>query len=165
MKALNLASISLLASSLILSSNTTCGAKLFTGTNKKTVAPASVVLSTPELQAADERVAKAKQQLDTARKQLSATRALLRAAEADYKAAQAEREALALKTHAQGLADASGLSKAAVPAPAGDQVAASTRLTTEQQAPVAQAQDASQARIQQGDFNAEPVQPDSAPLR
>ncbi|GEM_PF-2874208 len=165
MKALNYASLSLLAGALILGANTTCGAKLFPDNKPKAGALTITTPTTPELQAADERVARTKQQLDTARKQLSAARALLRAAEADYRAARTEREALALKTHAQGLADASGLNAAQAPAKPADQVAASTRLSAEQQAPVPQGQDAGQARIQQGDFNAEPAPTDAAGLR
>lgn len=164
MKARNPATIGLLVGLLITSGSTTCGAKFLRGDNK-TAAPAQAELNTPELAAADEKVAKAKEQWDTARKQLEAAKALLRAAEADYKAAVAAREALALKTKAQGLADASGLNQvAAKPAPenstAGD---GSSRLSAAS-APQP-AQDLSPTRIQQGDFNAEPVQSETVQLR
>jgi hypothetical protein len=97
--------ISMAATLLLLGSNSAVDAKV--ADSKAKAAPAQA--STPELTAAGERVNQAKEQLATAHKQLSAAKALLKAAEADYKAACAEREALALKTNAQNLADASGL--------------------------------------------------------
>lgn len=139
------------AAVLVLAANSTaCSAKESLNSVTQPALAAS-----PELQAADERVEQAKSQMGTARKQLSAARALLKAAEADYKAACAERQALALKTTAQDLADASGLQQVA-PAPV-----KSSGLGIAQKAPAESkspaAEDLSQTRIQQFDFNAEPA--------
>jgi hypothetical protein len=64
---------------------------------------------TPELQSAAQRVDGSRTKLDQARQQLSAARAMLKAAEAEFKAAKADQDALALRTQARKLADASGL--------------------------------------------------------
>jgi len=155
---------------LLSGASTTCGAKPLP---RKDVHPAPAQALTPELTAAEERVNKAKTQLETARKQLDAARALLRAAQAEYKAAQADREALSLRTTAQGLADASGLQQLTAQAPATATASASKAVSQPQQGrsqPNAGSAgrslpDTSQIRIQQFDFNAEPAQPDSIPLR
>lgn len=65
-----------------------------------------------DLAGAEDRVNKAKTQLETAKKQLTAAKALLKAAQAEYTAAQADRQALTLRTTAQGLAHDSGLKSA-----------------------------------------------------
>jgi len=65
--------------------------------------------TSPEAHAANVRVDRARDNFEQARKQLSAAKAVLKAADAEYKAAKADRDALALRTTAQQLADASGL--------------------------------------------------------
>lgn len=69
--------------------------------------------TTPELDAADNRVKQSKQDLELAKKQLVAAKAVLKAAEAEYKAAQQEFTALSLRTQADGLAEESGLTQVA----------------------------------------------------
>ena len=113
MKARNTLKISLLAGLFLLTTSTTCGAKLLPGSSKPAPSPAVSAPEAPELVAADNKVSKAKDQWETAKKQLEAARALVRAAEADYKAAKAAREALALQLKADGLAEDSGLKQLA----------------------------------------------------
>lgn len=157
----------ILATTTGLGFGTAGGAKLLEKP-KPAAAPVDVSPSTPELSAANDRVKQCKAQWDIAKKQVEAARALLRAAEADYRAAVADREALALKTTAQGLADASGLVQSspavkpkAAPIVAPAQSAAAEPTAAPVAAP-APAQDLSQTRIQQTDFNAtessEPIQ-------
>jgi hypothetical protein len=149
----------ILVSTSGLSLGTTCGAKPLI----KPAAPVDVSPSTPELSAANDRVRQAKAQWDIAKKQVDAARALLRAAEADYRAAVADREALALKTTAQGLADASGLVQSSAAKPKSVPADVPAQVAAPVAAPVAAApapaQDLSQTRIQQNDFNAEPSDP------
>lgn len=146
--------MSVAAALLLAANNVVCSAK---ETPSETAPVQAASAATPELKAADERVDQAKAQRATARKQLSAARALLKAAEADFKAACAEREALALKTTAQDLADASGLQQVAAP---GTPVKSSGLGIAQKVPGEAKPQtdvDLSQTRIQQFDFNAEPV--------
>lgn len=166
MKVRNTVKYSLLAGLIILTSSTAGGAKLLGGGPKKAPSPAASEPVGPELAAADQKVAKAKEQWDTAKKQLEAAKALLRAAEADYKAAIAAREALSLQLKADGLAGASGLKqlaeKPAVPAAETNQP---TRLTT---APAPTTEAAQAQPQQQGEFNVESAQqptPDAPQLR
>ncbi len=160
MKARNTVTIGLLASCLLVSSSTTCGAKLLKSSHKQ---PAQAAASTPqvpaapELVAADQKVAKAREQLDTAHKQLEAAKALVRAGEADYKASKAAREALTLQLKADKLADTSGLKQLASQAASPSSQPAPTTTTT-----VPVQQDTAGVRVQQGDFNAEPA-PSSLP--
>src|SRR5277367_5942513 len=58
----------------------------------------------PQMQAAADRVNKARADLDLARKRLSASKAILKAADSELKAARADQQALALQTQAQQLA-------------------------------------------------------------
>lgn len=67
----------------------------------------------PQLQAAADRVTKAKTDLDTAHKRLNASKAVLKAADAEFKAAKADQQALSLQTQAQALATASGMNGSA----------------------------------------------------
>ncbi len=137
MKSRNLAKYSLIAGSLGVLCCTTCGAFTFghksstqvannsiatntTGTSTSNTATATTPATTaapvnqtetlsPQLQAAAQRVEKAKVDLDTAHKRLNASKAVLKAAESELRAAQADQQALSLKTEAQKLADASGM--------------------------------------------------------
>ena len=72
---------------------------------KKPIPASSMEIQSPELQKADVRIDDAKAQLELARKQLRASQALLKAAEADLRAAESDRKAIALKNHAQTLAE------------------------------------------------------------
>lgn len=146
MKARHTLIISLLSSISLLGLGTTCGAKLIQPAAKKSAKTESSAPLAPELQSADLKISKAKEQLETAKKQLEAARALVRAAEADFKAARAAREALALQLKADGLAGASGLKQIAA------QPAANKPAANNNQAP---APDGGQ-RAQTGDFNSEP---------
>ncbi|HEY9868716.1 MAG TPA: hypothetical protein V6D08_06085 [Candidatus Obscuribacterales bacterium] len=155
-----------LAALVVWGTGTTDGVLALPGRPVK-VKPQVVEVKTPELLEADRRVKQSKEDLDLARKQLEAARALLKAAEAEYKAAQADREALALRTRAQNLADASGFSrrnaKAQAQSPTGQPPAASL---PSQPVPAGQNLSAPpNTRIQQLDFNAEPLQPEPIPLR
>jgi len=117
--------------------------------------------STPELEASGHRVDQAKIKLDQARGQLGAARAMLKAAEAEYKAARADKDALAARTEARKLADASGLKDDGVlpVQPTAAMTFGTNRLypaTTSPTAPAptATTPDLSKTRIQQADFNA-----------
>jgi len=74
--------------------------------------------ASPQLQAAIDRVTKAKADLENARKRLNASKAILKAADAEFKAAKADQQALALRGQAQELADASGMNGPQTTAPA-----------------------------------------------
>lgn len=63
----------------------------------------------PDTDAAAQRVELAKAKLDQSKQQLIAAKAILKAAEAEFRAARADQDALALRTQARKLADASGL--------------------------------------------------------
>lgn len=163
---------------------TTCGVNAAGETS--TNAPSFMVSDkTPELEAADQRVAQTEAQLQVAKKQLNAAKTLLRAAEADLKAAKAERDALALKQEAQGMADEAGMgpAKAATVAPVSapaKQVAVKVKETkpavTPVQtvtttpvvttAPTAESGDAPSLKPTQSvDFNAQPLMEDeTAPV-
>ncbi|MBI4532521.1 MAG: hypothetical protein HY711_01130 [Candidatus Melainabacteria bacterium] len=151
MKSYNLGRIGILMGVLLVQTSVACGAA---EPLKRISEVAPIAGSTPALVKADERVRQAKVELETARKQLVAAKALLKAADADFKAAKADKEALALQTKAEGLADASGLKRLAVRV---DKVP-----TAAQSEPVGADTTSSlspgQTRIQQLDFNAEPVQ-------
>lgn len=150
---------------------TTCGVS---AAGESTNAPTFTVSDrTPELDAADQRVAQADAQLQVAKKQLSAAKTLLRAAEADLKAAKAERDALALKQQAQGMADEAGMgpAKAATVPPvtsAPKQVAVKVKEETETKVtttPVVTTTPANTESTATVDFNAQPLsQDESAPV-
>lgn len=108
MKTKTVAHLSLLVGLLTLNLGTACGAA-------PDATPNFTMTTTPELEAADNRVRQAEAQLDVAKKQLSAAKSLLKAAEADLRAARADREALALKTQAQGLAEEAGMTPSVAP--------------------------------------------------
>lgn len=152
--------------------STVCGAENISIKPAPSTAPEAIKITTPEMVAASDRVRQSETQLETARKQLVAARSLLKAAEADLKAARAEREALMLRTQAQGLAEESGMvhgsapvSLAARPAtppstiPSQPASAAppAAPVPAASAAPAAPAAENNQGRIQQLDFNAEPL--------
>lgn len=121
-----------------------------------TPAPATTVKeSNPELDSAGQRVEAAKTKLDQARQQLKAARALLKACEAEFNAARADREALALRSEAKKLADASGLKdNGAQPV----QPDASIKSFAAANPPaVTESTDLSKTRIQQADVNTQPT--------
>lgn len=90
------------------------GANLATQNSASAPAIAAPADSTsPELQAAAERVSRANTQLDLARRRLNAYKAILRAAEAELKAAKSDQQAIALRDQAQKLANSSQLSQPA----------------------------------------------------
>ncbi len=137
---------------------TACGAENISIKPAPSTMPSAIKVTTPEMAAAEDRVRQAQSQLETARKQLTAARSLLKAAEADLKAARAEREALALRTQAQGLAQESGMVRNSTPV----SLAAKPYVPTEStQAPAPQPTtppaETNQGRVQQLDFNAEPL--------
>jgi hypothetical protein len=111
MRTKTVAHLSLLIGLLSLNLGTACGA----APDASNPSPNFTMTTTPELEAADNRVRQAEAQLDVAKKQLSAAKSLLRAAEADVRAAKADREALALKTQAQGLAEEAGMTPSVAP--------------------------------------------------
>ena len=162
MKSYNVIKIGILAGVLVVQTSVTCGAM---EPLKKISDVAPVRALTPELAQADERVSQAKLDLETARKQLAAAKALLKAADADFKAAKADREALALRTTAQGLADASGLKRLAVRVDKAPTAAPTPKepLVLPGTSPLQPG--FGQTRIQQLDFNAEPASSEPVPLR
>ncbi len=90
----------------------------------------------PQLQAALDRVTKAKADLDNAHKRLNASKAILKAADAEFKAAKADQQALTLQSQAQALATASGMNDASAatattPAPAQPATAAQPVANTQ----------------------------------
>jgi len=101
-----LTKLNLATSLLIVLCNTVGGAEasIFGQPVQK---PADEADSTPEIQAAEQRVQETKAKLDQARRQLDAAKASLKAADAEFKAARADKEALSLRRQAEKLADAS----------------------------------------------------------
>lgn len=90
------------------------------------------VATTPELNAAEQRVSQCEAQLKTASKQLDAAKALLKAAQADLKAAVTDRQALRLKHHAAGLVNESGMTPAkAAPVSVASSTSSKTATTSE----------------------------------
>jgi len=121
-----------------------------------TPAPVNTVKeSNPELDSAGQRVEAAKTKLDQARQQLKAARALLKACEAEFNAARADREALALRSEAKKLADASGLKDNGAQPVQPD--ASIKSFAAANPPPVTEATDLSKTRIQQTDVNAQPA--------
>ena len=96
--------------------------------------PAAV---SPQLQAAADRVTKARGDLDLAHKRLNASKAIVKTADAEFKAAKADQQALTLQSQAKELADASGMSETTPPAitAAPGQAAPTQSITNTDQSP------------------------------
>lgn len=110
-----------LACSIVLISGTTYGAALAFSLGGNTTQTTEQPVSSPQVDAATQRVESAKANLDLAHRRLDAAKALLKAAEAEFRAAKTDRDAMVLTTQAQQLADASGIpknSETAAPVPA-----------------------------------------------
>ncbi len=175
MKTKAIAQISLATGLLSLSlAGTACGADTLPNPSNSASPSFTMSSSTPELEAADQRVKQTDAQLQVAKKQLIAAKSLLRAAEADLRAAKADKQALALNTQAQGLAAEAGMTPSTAPralaqAPARVPALTSNGITTTNvdllaAPPTAPSRDGSVTKPV-SDFDAEPVDAEETSAR